>query len=737
MELTQEQQAAVAAAAAGNVVVVAGPGAGKSTVLAAIHLELLRDFLVTVFSYTNAAADAFNSRSSADVAVTMHRFCANKLNLPGLDVFQQARTLVLLGPSRATQAFLVDEAQDCNAAQFEFLAALMDRGARVICVGDAQQSIFGFQGAAPRLLRDFGRSAPVELRTNRRSVPAMVSAFNVFAHHNFLLPLEQEALRTSDLPGPRFAIFENQEALYADVARLHRAAPKLTAVLVMSNASLDEAHVKLFVQGVPAITFSAERSDEFSRVPEELRCAEVLQLLTVWGSKGHEFERVVLLGANDLGAGETPERARLLFVAMTRAVDELHVLTTIDRPFSRHLHALLPPDLPRPQGAADMPPPRRQIKKIAAQHAEGVLRAVFGDDRPGFHADEILYGTPLRAPTRGLTRLGLETTYGVVLEAMAWACLSPEPEESHRIRTRKTLLKPFLRRGAPEKKRRDTIRSRLNTKVDRYHAGWSADSLRAALQASLRGTAARVSYRNEPEAVRSAGDDLVALVADISRERPEASTALETAIADIRRYNDCAFLLRDEQMLDADPFAAARQLILQHLAMPEFEGFAARALGIAVVAAANKKREDFSVLRALTHLCAPPDWPEGLRIKMEDLSVDAEEGALRTQAKELRGLRGADFGGLKREQDVCGDIGDTVVSGRADMLGSNIVLEVKATARIEKRDVLQVLIYALLSHKEFAVLWDTRAGRLLVWRMNAKQRCELRDALERAMEHNC
>jgi len=115
--------------------------------------------------------------------------------------------------------------------------------------------------------------------------------------------------------------------LYEEIASLHLRRPMLTALLVLDNRHLDQSHVLLFKQYVASVTFSAARSDEFKRVSEDLRCDEVMQLLTIWGAKGHEFTRVIVLGAEDQGEAETEERTRLLFVAMTRAVEELHVFS--------------------------------------------------------------------------------------------------------------------------------------------------------------------------------------------------------------------------------------------------------------------------------------------------------------------------------------------------------------------------------------------------------------------------
>ncbi len=67
---------------------------------------------------------------------------------------------------------LVDEFQDINTAQYEILELLAGQRANLFTVGDDDQSIYGFRGAAPgimrRFLTDHPRAQRVELRCNYR-----------------------------------------------------------------------------------------------------------------------------------------------------------------------------------------------------------------------------------------------------------------------------------------------------------------------------------------------------------------------------------------------------------------------------------------------------------------------------------------------------------------------------------------------------------------------------------------
>ncbi|HMJ80398.1 MAG TPA: ATP-dependent DNA helicase [Candidatus Dormibacteraeota bacterium] len=85
---------------------------------------------------------------------------------------------------------LVDEFQDTNAAQLELLELIVPHSASLTVVGDDEQSIYGFRGAARENLREFERAFPhartIVLRANYRSRAAIVAAANRLIGHNAL-----------------------------------------------------------------------------------------------------------------------------------------------------------------------------------------------------------------------------------------------------------------------------------------------------------------------------------------------------------------------------------------------------------------------------------------------------------------------------------------------------------------------------------------------------------------------
>ncbi len=56
--------------------------------------------------------------------------------------------------------FLVDEMQDMNDIQFKLISLLSQRTNNIFCVGDDDQSIYGFRGANPTLMKEFESHYP-------------------------------------------------------------------------------------------------------------------------------------------------------------------------------------------------------------------------------------------------------------------------------------------------------------------------------------------------------------------------------------------------------------------------------------------------------------------------------------------------------------------------------------------------------------------------------------------------
>lgn len=755
ISLTTEQRKAVALALARNVVLRAGPGSGKTEVLKNIYRDLRHEGrVVVVMSYTHASADSFNDRIGEDVATTMHAFCKARFGVDASFEETFRRTIEIVErksslPSESRITILVDEAQDCNEDQFRLLEALMRKGYHVVCVGDAQQSIYKFHGAAPDQFLSFDavkEMSGFDLTENWRSTPALVAAFNVFAQHNFKRPILQVSQKsTVQGPSPRFAAFGRVEELYEEIARLHLRRPMLTALLVLDNRHLDQSHVLLFKKFVASITFSAARSDEFKRVPEDLRCDEVMQLLTIWGAKGHEFMRVIVLGAEDQGEAETEERARLLFVAMTRAIEELHVFSVpkagATRPFSRFLEPLLPLEFRRGSesiGAGVADSGNLQVRKVSEAFGEDLLRSVFLDkDATKLFADDVLeVGHSVGAPNKRLTRFGLETAYGVIMEEMARGVLSQVPLNDEKIHALTDVQRPFVPQDHPL--RPVFVRLRGILKSVR---GLKPFAVKRVIQRRLNGGTDRVPFfpnARESKEVQRACEQLIDAFATLQSVRPELRERLRSSVEAFVRdqnatYEVLRFLVRDEWHIDHPNFEGALALLSSSLRSDteSKKGSASIAsLGLALKRSHfDREEEDLGVLRTFTHLCPPQEWPSGLRLSLDDIAVPEVDTFSVHQQGDVLLHRG--YKVVQRKKQYLNDsLGrDLKLCGEPDILGEDFVVEIKHVTEVTLAHACQALLYAVIAKVPTAILWDMRHGRHYVYTLREEDRRRLKEAV--------
>ena len=281
---------------------------------------------------------------------------------------------------RRFRYILVDEFQDTNRAQLELLALLAGPHGNLTVVGDDDQAIYAFRGAAVRNILEFRErfaARVVVLRRNHRSRAPILEAARRLIRHNDPARLEVRegidkrlvAVRRARHPLPvrhhAFATSSDEaDFVAAEIAQrvAHGTRPREIAVLVRTNGDADPILRALNLQGIPW-RFSGA-SGLYSRPP-------VRRLLA--------FLRAVadLDSTVDLYALATTDPYRLGGVDLTRLVEAA-------RRTNRSLWAVLE------EAVAGHGPAIAAETRIAVERLVADLRAatVLSHERP---AGEVLY----------------------------------------------------------------------------------------------------------------------------------------------------------------------------------------------------------------------------------------------------------------------------------------------------------------------------------------------------------
>jgi DNA helicase-2/ATP-dependent DNA helicase PcrA len=233
----------------------------------------------------------------------------------------------------------VDEFQDINPAQYRLIEALMGDRQDLLAVGDPNQAIYGWNGADPTLLHRLPTLVPgmevVRLEENHRSTPQVVAAATA-ALGQGIDGIPRSVGPVGPLPVVTAYDDETTEAEGVASHLSHSAGGGRRwsdhAVLARTNDQLVAVRSALTRAGIP---FRLEPGPEAPWRPgpgAHGAPAEAVELATFHRAKGLEWKWVSVVGLED---GYVPivhatttdalaEERRLLYVALTRAAEELH-----------------------------------------------------------------------------------------------------------------------------------------------------------------------------------------------------------------------------------------------------------------------------------------------------------------------------------------------------------------------------------------------------------------------------
>ncbi|MBL0947540.1 UvrD-helicase domain-containing protein [Brevundimonas sp.] len=308
---------------------------------------------------------------------------------------------------RRFRYILVDEYQDTNVAQYLWLRLLTSSTGNVCCVGDDDQSIYGWRGAEVdnilRFERDFPGAKLVRLERNYRSTGNILGAASgLIAGNRGRLG---KTLWTEDDGGDKVRVRgvwdgEAEARLIADEIETARASGlkyKDMAVLVRASFQMRAFEERFVMLAIPYTVIGGPRF--FERA--EIRDAHAYLRLIQSEDDDLAFERIVNVpkrGIGDTSVQKILHLARTAGISAMAAVhrliesDELQARTrTALAGFARDLHRwrTLAADLPHPQlaetvleesGYTDMQKADRLTGQTRLDNLKELIQAMQGFD---------------------------------------------------------------------------------------------------------------------------------------------------------------------------------------------------------------------------------------------------------------------------------------------------------------------------------------------------------------------
>ena len=247
------------------------------------------------------------------------------LLLHNLTIFQKAPDQL----DRYQQQFryiLVDEYQDTNVAQYLWLRALAQAHKNICCVGDDDQSVYGWRGAEVENILKFEKDFPgatiIRLEQNYRSTPHILAAASgLIAHNEGRLG---KTLWTEVNEGEKVRILgaydgtDEARQIGDEVETLQRRGTQLQdiAILVRAGFQTREFEERFITLGIPYRVIGGPRFYE----RQEIRDALAYLRLIHQPEDGLAFERIVNLprrGIGDTTLKQLNELARAQSLSVT------------------------------------------------------------------------------------------------------------------------------------------------------------------------------------------------------------------------------------------------------------------------------------------------------------------------------------------------------------------------------------------------------------------------------------
>lgn len=335
MELSQKQKEIVFTNE-NKTVVISAASAGKTATLTA-RIKYLLDSGVNpkelvAITFTNLAAEEIRDRvgeKAKDCFIgTVHSYCNYLLVSNGIDTrdlleredFDGLFHLIKDHPEsvKFVDHLFLDEAQDSNAAQFDFFLDTI-KPKHFMFIGDFRQSIYQFNGSTPERLIKLTHESDVtvyDLNENYRNAPEILDYAKMVIRQNGLEYLDK-SIAMRDTRGSVKTVEYSPNAIAKTIKKMGNFGSWF--LLCRWNNDIPDIAAACERNGVP---YSIIRKSAFSSNAElqEKMKDNTVKIMTIHQSKGLEADNVVVIGATlGGGRGNPQENTCVNYVAATRA----------------------------------------------------------------------------------------------------------------------------------------------------------------------------------------------------------------------------------------------------------------------------------------------------------------------------------------------------------------------------------------------------------------------------------
>ena len=198
---------------------------------------------------------------------------------------------------------MVDEAQDCNADNWEIIEKLAARHHNLFVVGDPDQCIYEWRGARPSRFVDFASDKDIVLDENYRSTPNILDIANCVISNNInripktLFTLAADGLKVVHYHGKTEK--EEAEWIVAQIKRLVEEGGKLSAIAILYRSSYLSGVLEqeLLAEHIPYAIWGGTRFYERKEIKDALSYLR----LVADENDDLAFRRVINVPARGLG----------------------------------------------------------------------------------------------------------------------------------------------------------------------------------------------------------------------------------------------------------------------------------------------------------------------------------------------------------------------------------------------------------------------------------------------------